>query len=100
MWAAALYVANWVTIVDQGSYFARFAPPLPLDHLWSLAIEEQFYLLWPFLLLAMIWLLRSRPRMALVTLVLAGCRCGRWPTSTTRSTPPACTRERTRVPGS
>ena len=71
VWAAVLYVSNWSTIAQNGSYFARFAPPLPLDHLWSLAIEEQFYLVWPFLLLALIWFVRSRRKMALVTLVLA-----------------------------
>jgi hypothetical protein len=49
---------------------------LPLDHLWSLAIEEQFYLLWPFLLLAGIWLLRTRRRMALITLALAALSLG------------------------
>ena len=72
VWAAVLYVSNWSTIEQNGSYFARFAPPLPLDHLWSLAIEEQFYIAWPFVLLAMIWFLRSRSRMALATLLLAG----------------------------
>ncbi len=71
VWGAVLYVSNWSTIEQNGSYFARFAPPLPLDHLWSLAIEEQFYIVWPFLLLALIWFVRSRRRMALVTLVLA-----------------------------
>ena len=71
VWTAVLYVSNWSTIEQNGSYFARFAPPLPLDHLWSLAIEEQFYIVWPFLLLALIWFVRSRRKMALVTLVLA-----------------------------
>jgi peptidoglycan/LPS O-acetylase OafA/YrhL len=67
--AATVYGSNWSTIAQHGSYFARFAAPLPLDHLWSLAIEEQFYLLWPWLLLAGIWLLRNRYALALVALV-------------------------------
>jgi peptidoglycan/LPS O-acetylase OafA/YrhL len=47
------YVANWRFITSGGSYFAQFASPSPLQHVWSLAIEEQFYLVWPpaFLLL-------------------------------------------------
>jgi peptidoglycan/LPS O-acetylase OafA/YrhL len=68
--AAIGYFNNWSTIAQNGSYFARFAIPLPLDHLWSLAIEEQFYLLWPWLLLAGIKFVRGRGRLAL--LVLAG----------------------------
>ncbi len=69
--AAAVYLSNWSTIAAHGSYFSRFAAPLPLDHLWSLAIEEQFYLIWPWLLLAGIWIARGRRRLMLLTLALA-----------------------------
>jgi peptidoglycan/LPS O-acetylase OafA/YrhL len=46
--ATLLYVANWQQIAAHHSYFAQFSAQSPLDHTWSLAIEEQFYLLWPF----------------------------------------------------
>ena len=37
--AAVGYVSNWWNIIREASYFARFGPPPPLDHLWSLAVE-------------------------------------------------------------
>ncbi len=74
--AAVTYTSNWYLIAKNQSYFARFAPPQPLDHLWSLAVEEQFYLLWPWLLLLALLVLRraggkSVKWLAVPTLLLA-----------------------------
>ena len=51
--ASLFYFANWHFIAANQSYFALFLTPLPLTHLWSLAIEEQFYLLWPLIVLGL-----------------------------------------------
>ena len=45
--AALLYSANWRFVLAHHSYFDLFAAPSLVEHTWSLAIEEQFYLLWP-----------------------------------------------------
>ena len=58
--AAALYVTNWLLIFQDQSYFETFGRPEVLQHLWSLAIEEQFYLLWPVVFLGGMRWLRHR----------------------------------------
>ncbi|HKE68325.1 MAG TPA: acyltransferase family protein [Nocardioidaceae bacterium] len=58
--SALFYVNNWATISGGGSYFDYFAGPRPLEHLWSLSIEEQFYLVWPLLLLLLMWRFSGR----------------------------------------
>ncbi|HEX4305126.1 MAG TPA: acyltransferase family protein [Solirubrobacterales bacterium] len=75
--SAIFYVNNWQQIAANVSYFARFAPEQPLNHLWSLSVEEQFYIIWPFILLVGLKVIRDRqgnglrPRLALATLALA-----------------------------
>jgi len=56
------YVANWHFIAAGGNYFAAAAQPSPLQHMWTLSIEEQFYIVWPpVVLLLLHWGRKLRP---------------------------------------
>ncbi len=68
---SATFSYNWLAIADDSDYFAATAPEL-FRNFWSLAVEEQFYLVWP-LLLPLIMLIPGRwSRIALVLLLGAG----------------------------
>ncbi|MGA1035750.1 MAG: acyltransferase family protein [Ilumatobacteraceae bacterium] len=67
------YLANWGQIVGGVPYFADLDPPL-LRHLWSLAVEEQWYVLWPFAFIGLMRLSRLRVRVS----VIAAAALGSW----------------------
>jgi len=54
--AALAYVANWWFVISGQSYADAFSAPSPLTHLWSLSVEEQYYLLWPLVVAAVMGL--------------------------------------------
>ena len=66
-----LFFNNWWQIAQDVSYFNALGDPSPLTHFWSLAIEEQFYLVWPPLLFAMVSMHVSKPNTRRVVLGLA-----------------------------
>jgi peptidoglycan/LPS O-acetylase OafA/YrhL len=71
--ATLFYVGNWRFVVEGQSYFDQYAAPSPLKHTWSLAIEEQFYLIFPLALLLLLgWSGRRWGRLAVALLLGAG----------------------------
>lgn len=70
--ASLAYLANWRAITAGSDYWALFQAPSPLHHMWSLAIEEQFYLVWPLVVIAALKWSRGSARAVLaVSLVVA-----------------------------
>ena len=54
--SAALYVENWTLAINSVDYLAADNAPSPAQHYWTLSAEEQFYLIWPLLVLLGLWL--------------------------------------------
>ncbi|MEN9792036.1 MAG: hypothetical protein RL330_114 [Actinomycetota bacterium] len=74
------YMANWRFILADQSYFAAYGEVSPLRHMWSLAIEEQFYLVWPLIVVGVLTVVRGRraPLIALATAIIAGSTTLMW----------------------
>jgi len=68
--ASLAYVANWHFILNDTSYFETLLGPSPLRHVWSLAVEEQWYLIWPLIMVALAPLAARRHGFGLATLLL------------------------------
>ncbi len=65
------YAANWHLVFSHQSYFDLFAAPSPLRHTWSLAVEEQFYVIWPLVVAAVLAIPRAG-RAVLTTVCIVG----------------------------
>lgn len=61
---ALTYITNWAYVFRGQSYFEAIGRPPLLQHLWSLAIEEQFYLVWPTVVVFLAWAFRRHLRSA------------------------------------
>ncbi|RIQ20880.1 acyltransferase [Jiangella rhizosphaerae] len=68
---SALYVVNWRLADQSVNYLASDDAPSPVQHFWSLAVEEQFYLVWPLLILVLLWLQR-RFHLSITRVLLGG----------------------------
>jgi len=95
---AAVFLANFRFAEQETDYFAQAQPPSPLLHLWSLGVEEQFYLVWPALISVVLLgaaalggrrtIGRTDLRCLLVVLALAGCASLVWSMHRTATLPP------------
>jgi peptidoglycan/LPS O-acetylase OafA/YrhL len=73
---AALFASNFNFAAQGVDYLQSQSAPSPLQHFWSLAVEEQFYLVWPALVVLLIWLgLRHSTPLVLTLAVAASLAC-------------------------
>jgi hypothetical protein len=73
--ASALYEMNWLLAIRATDYFAAELQGSPVQHFWTLAVEEQFYVIWPALLLGGAWLSRRAGSATGARGVLRGRHC-------------------------
>jgi peptidoglycan/LPS O-acetylase OafA/YrhL len=95
---AAVFLANFRFAEQETDYFAQAQPPSPLLHLWSLGVEEQFYLVWPALISVVLLgaaalrggrsIRRTDLRVLLLVLAVAGCASLVWSVHRTATLPP------------
>ena len=76
--SSLLYYTNWHEIIANHSYFNLMGRPSLLQHLWSLAVEEQFYVIWPLLLVPGLVLLGRKRLPILIVAGIAGSAALAW----------------------
>ncbi len=76
--ASLAYVTNWYFVVAEVPYFAQFGRPSVLQHLWSLAVEEQFYLIWPPVLAIALMAVRRRAVVWAIVAAIAASTIAAW----------------------
>lgn len=69
--SSAFYVENWALLLNSVDYLGAGSGTIPTQHFWSLSVEEQFYLVWPILLIAGVALARARRWSPIATLTVA-----------------------------
>jgi peptidoglycan/LPS O-acetylase OafA/YrhL len=76
--SSLFYYTNWHLILANHSYFVRMGSPSLLQHLWSLAVEEQFYVIWPLLLVPGLVLVGRKRLPLLIVAGIAGSAALMW----------------------
>ncbi|MET0421618.1 MAG: acyltransferase family protein [Acidimicrobiia bacterium] len=69
------YVANWRLVFEHRGYFDAFATPSPLTHTWSLGVEEQWYLIWPIVVIGLLKLTKRANRSIGLAGAVVGVLC-------------------------